>query len=41
MTESNVDAVIMAHGPQTEYLLRLAQKNESSTPLLLLLDEAR
>ena len=40
MTESNVDVVIMAHGPQTEYLLRLAQKNQSSTPLLLLLDEA-
>jgi diguanylate cyclase (GGDEF)-like protein len=36
----DVDAVIMAHGAQTEYLLRLAQKNNVSAPLLLLLDEA-
>jgi len=35
-----VDAVIMAHGPETEYLLRLAQKNDATVPLILLLDEA-
>ena len=35
-----IDAVIMAHGPETEYLLRLAQKNEATVPLILLLDEA-
>jgi diguanylate cyclase (GGDEF)-like protein len=40
MMDPEVDVVIMAHGPQTEYLLRLAQKNQTSTPLLLLLDEA-
>ena len=34
-----IDAVIMAHGPQTEYLLRLANKNETAAPLILLLDE--
>ena len=35
-----VDAVIMAHGPESEYLLRLASKNEVTAPLILLLDEA-
>jgi diguanylate cyclase (GGDEF)-like protein len=35
-----VDAVIMAHGAETEYLLRLAQKNEVTVPMILLLDEA-
>ncbi len=35
-----IDAVIMAHGPETEYLLRLASKNEAAAPLILLLDEA-
>jgi diguanylate cyclase (GGDEF)-like protein len=34
-----IDAVIMAYGPQTEYLLRLAQKNQATVPLILLLDE--
>ncbi len=34
------DAVIMAYGPETEYLLRLAQKHEVSVPIILLLDEA-
>ncbi len=34
-----IDAVIMAHGPQTEYLLRLASKNDNAAPLILLLDE--
>jgi diguanylate cyclase (GGDEF)-like protein len=40
LMDPEVDVVIMAHGPQTEYLLRLAQKNHSTTPLLLLLDDA-
>ena len=35
-----IDVVIMAHGPQTEYLLRLASKNDAAAPLILLLDEA-
>lgn len=34
-----VDAVIMAHGPESEYVLRLASKNEASAPLIMLLDE--
>jgi diguanylate cyclase (GGDEF)-like protein len=34
-----IDAVIMAYGPETEYLLRLAQKNEAAVPIILLLDE--
>ena len=34
-----IDAVIMAHGPESEYLLRLASKNEATAPLILLLDE--
>ena len=34
-----IDAVIMASGPETEYLLRLAQKNNASAPIILLLDE--
>jgi diguanylate cyclase (GGDEF)-like protein len=34
-----IDAVIMAGGPETEYLLRLAQKNNASAPIVLLLDE--
>ena len=40
MMDPMIDAVIMAHGPQTEYLLRLAQKNEVTVPLILLLDDA-
>lgn len=35
-----VDVVIIAHGPQTEYLLRLAAKNEAAAPIIVLLDEA-
>jgi len=34
-----IDAVILAHGPQTEYLLRLAKKNEATAPLILLLND--
>ena len=34
-----IDAVIMAYGPETEYLLRLASKHEAVAPLILLVDE--
>ena len=34
------DAMIMAYGPEAEYLLRLAQKHEVSVPIIVLLDEA-
>jgi diguanylate cyclase (GGDEF)-like protein len=40
LMDPNIDAVIMAYGPQTDYLLRLAQKNDAPVPLLVLLDEA-
>lgn len=40
LLDPTVDAVIMAHGPESEYLLRLATKNEASAPLIMLLDEA-
>tara|TARA_R110002110_G_scaffold415765_2_gene655237 strand:+ start:96793 stop:98385 length:1593 start_codon:yes stop_codon:yes gene_type:complete len=40
LTDPTIDAVIMADGPQTEYLLRLAQKHDATAPLILLLDEA-
>jgi PleD family two-component response regulator len=33
------DVVIIAHGAETEYLLRLAQKNNVTVPILVLLDE--
>lgn len=36
-----VDAVIMSYGPETEYLLRLASRNDVTAPIILLLDEAR
>ena len=39
LLDDAVDAVIMAGGPGTEYLLRLAQKNNVSAPIILLLDE--
>jgi diguanylate cyclase (GGDEF)-like protein len=35
-----IDAVIMSHGAQTEYLLRLANKNNASAPLIMMLDES-
>jgi diguanylate cyclase (GGDEF)-like protein len=34
-----IDAVIMAYGPESEYLLRLATKNEATVPIIVLLDE--
>lgn len=40
MKNPMIDAVIMSGGPETEYLLRLAKKNDVTVPLILLLDEA-
>lgn len=34
------DAVILAQAPETDYLLRLAQKNEVKVPIIILLAEA-
>jgi diguanylate cyclase (GGDEF)-like protein len=39
LLDPSIDAVIMANGPETEYLLRLAQKNSVTVPIILLLDE--
>ena len=39
MLDPMIDAVIMTYGPETEYLLRLAQKNQATVPLILLLDD--
>ena len=38
LLDPSIDAVIMASGPETEYLLRLAQKNNATAPIILLLD---
>jgi diguanylate cyclase (GGDEF)-like protein len=40
LLDPSVDAVIMAQGPETEYLLRLARKHSVSVPIILLVDEA-
>jgi diguanylate cyclase (GGDEF)-like protein len=40
LLDPGIDAVILAHGPESEYLLRLAQKNDASVPIILLLDES-
>jgi diguanylate cyclase (GGDEF)-like protein len=40
LSHAAIDAVIMADGPQTEYILRLAQKHDSAVPIILLVDEA-
>jgi diguanylate cyclase (GGDEF)-like protein len=40
LLDSEVDAVILAQAPETDYLLRLAQKQEVHTPIILLLSEA-
>ncbi len=36
----DIDVVILSHGPETEYLLRLAQKHIPAIPMVVLLDEA-
>lgn len=40
LLDPDIDAVIMAHGPESEYLLRLASKNAAAAPIILLMDEA-
>ncbi|MDJ0878346.1 MAG: GGDEF domain-containing response regulator [Halieaceae bacterium] len=40
LVDSEVDAVILAQAPETDYLLRLAQKQGVCTPIILLLSEA-
>lgn len=39
LLDPTIDAVILADGPESEYLLRLAQKHRASAPVFLLLDE--
>ncbi len=36
----DVDVVILSYGPETEYLLRLAQRHTPAIPMIVLLDEA-
>lgn len=36
----DIDAVIISYGPETEYLLRLAQRHNPAIPMVVLLDEA-
>ncbi|MEM0952960.1 MAG: GGDEF domain-containing response regulator [Pseudomonadota bacterium] len=40
LLDEQVDAVILAQAPETDYLLRLAQKHGVTAPLILLLSEA-
>lgn len=40
LLDPEIDAMIMAVGPETDYVLRLALKNSASVPIILLLDEA-
>ena len=40
LMDRNYDAVIMAHAPETDYMLRLAQKNAATVPIIVILDEA-
>ncbi len=39
LLDPSIDAVILSYGPETEYLLRLAQKNNATVPIILLLDD--
>ena len=38
LLDPSIDAVILASGPETDYLLRLAKKHAPSLPVILLLD---
>ena len=40
LADPRVDALILSYGPETEYILRLARREEATTPIILLLDEA-
>lgn len=39
LLDPSIDAVILAGGPETEYLLRLARKHNAAAPIIMLLDE--
>lgn len=39
LLDPNIHAVILAESPESEYLLRLAQKNPAAAPVIMLLDE--
>ncbi len=40
LLDESVDAVILAQAPETDYLLRLAQKHEVSAPIIILLSDS-
>ena len=40
LMDQNNGAVILAHAPETDYMLRLAQKNGVTVPIIIILDEA-
>ena len=40
LMKPEIDAVILSFGPETEYMLRLAQRHNPSIPMIVLLDEA-
>lgn len=40
MMDRDNDAVILAHAPETDYMLRLAQKNKVSVPIVVIVNEA-
>ena len=40
LLDDDIDAVILAQAPETDYLLRLAQKQAVCTPIILLLSES-
>jgi len=40
LLDPTYDAVILAEGPESEYLLRLAQKNGAAAPIIFLIDDA-
>ncbi len=40
LMQPEIDAVILSYGPNTEYMLRLAQRHNPAIPMIVLLDEA-
>jgi diguanylate cyclase (GGDEF)-like protein len=40
LLDSSNHAVILAHAPETDYMLRLAQKNDVKVPIIVILSEA-
>ncbi|MBE9539962.1 MAG: EAL domain-containing protein [Proteobacteria bacterium] len=39
LMKPEIDAVILSYGPETEYMLRLAQRHNPAIPMIVLLDE--